>query len=119
VLVVEDEEAARQTLADVLQALGYQVVAVESAEEAGKLPADPAFDVLLTDFLLPGASGAQLAAGLVERWPNLKVIVMSGYAEDQVFKEQVSRGQVHFLQKPFTMEKLARVLAAALADQKS
>ncbi|MEW5877734.1 MAG: ATP-binding protein [Acidobacteriota bacterium] len=118
VLVVEDEEAARHTLADVLQALGYQVVAVGSAEEAGQLPATPAFDVLLTDFLLPGASGAQLAAGLVERWPQLKVIVMSGYAEDQVFKEQVSRGQVHFLQKPFTMETLARVLAAALADQK-
>lgn len=117
VLVVEDEEAARQTLADVLQALGYQVVAVGSAEEAGRLPATPTFDVLLTDFLLPGATGAQLAAGLVERWPQLKVIIMSGYAQDQVFKEQVSRGQVLFLQKPFTIEQLARVLAAALADQ--
>lgn len=119
VLVVEDEETARRTLADVLQALGYRVTAVGTAEEAGKLPLEPAFDVLLTDFLLPGATGAQLAAGLVERWPRLKVIVMSGYAEDQVFKEQVSRGKVLFLQKPFTIERLAEALAAALAPPKS
>ncbi|MFN3413519.1 MAG: ATP-binding protein, partial [Thermoanaerobaculum sp.] len=119
VLVVEDEEAARRTLAEVLRMLGYQVVAVGSAEDAGRLPAEPAFDVLLTDFLLPGATGAQLAAGLLERWSHLKVIVMSGYAEDQVFKEQVRRGQVLFLQKPFTMDRLAGVLAAALSDHSS
>lgn len=116
VLLVEDEEAARKTLAQVLEALGYQVTAVGDAETAGKLPAQPAFDVLLTDFLLPGASGAQLAAGLLQRWPRLKVIVMSGYAPDHVLQEKVTSGHLHFLQKPFTMEELANALASVLAD---
>lgn len=117
ILLVEDDEVARETLAQVLQSLGYQVTAVGSAEEAGTLPVEPAFDLLLTDFLLPGASGAQLAAGLVERWPQLKVVAMSGYAQDQVFKEQVLAGKLRFLQKPFTVERLARELAAALEEE--
>lgn len=116
VLLVEDEEAAREALAEVLRSLGYQVTAVASAEEAGCLPAEPAFQVLLTDFLLPGANGLQLATGLLKRWPGLKVVVMSGYSEDQLFKEQVEAGLLRFLPKPFTMEQLAQQLRAALGS---
>jgi DNA-binding NtrC family response regulator len=116
VLLVEDEEAAREALAEVLRSLGYQVTAVASAEEAGRLPAESAFQVLLTDFLLPGANGLQLATGLLDRWPGLKVVVMSGYSEDQLFKEQVEAGRLRFLPKPFTMEQLAQQLRAALGS---
>lgn len=116
-LLVEDDEEAREALSQVLRSLGYQVTAVANAEEAGRLPAEPPYHILLTDFLLPGANGAQVAAGLVERWPSLAVVVMSGYTEDKVFNEQVLAGQVRFLPKPFTIEKLAQELAAALAEK--
>ena len=116
VLVVEDEEAARQGLHDILVSLGYAVTSAGSAEEAGSLPADPPFDVLLTDLMLPGVAGTQLAAGLKARWPGLRVILMSGYTEDEAVRRDVGGGTVRFLQKPFDMATLAREVRAALDE---
>ena len=116
VLVVEDEDAAREGLRDILRGLGYEVIAAASGEEAGALPAEPPFDVLLTDLMLPGISGSQLAAGLQERWPRLKVILMSGYTEDEAVRMGAGEGRVRFLQKPFDMTRLAREVRAALDE---
>ncbi len=117
VLVVEDEDGAREGLREILTGLGYRVVAVASAEEAGLLPERPPFDLLLTDLLLPGLSGADLAQGLQDRWPRLKVILMSGYAEDEAVRRGVNAGAVHFLQKPFDMGTLAREVRSALDER--
>ena len=114
VLVVEDEDGARQGLVEILQMLEYDVVAVGSGEEAGLLPHDPGFDVLLTDLMLPGVAGGDLARGLLDRWPNLKVILMSGYAEDEAMRRGALAGRIRFLQKPFGMGSLAREIHAAL-----
>ncbi len=114
VLVVEDEEAARQGLHEILVSFGYRVVSVGSGEAAGSLPADPPFDLLLTDLMLPGVAGPRLAIGLKARWPALKVILMSGYAEDDAIRSDVGEGKVNFLQKPFDMATLAREVRAAL-----
>jgi two-component system cell cycle sensor histidine kinase/response regulator CckA len=116
ILVVEDEDAARGALADLLTMLGYEVTAVPSSEDAGRLPVAPPFDLLLTDFFLPGASGADLARGLQARWRRLKVILMSGYAEDEAVRRGVVGGWVRFLQKPFDMKTLAHEVAAVLHE---
>jgi len=115
VLVVEDEQSARQALGEMLTMLGYEVTAAASAEEAGLLPAEPPFDLLLTDLILPGAHGGELAQGLRDRWPTLGVIVMSGYTDDEAIRRRVSEGKVRFLQKPFDMSAVARELKAALS----
>ena len=81
VLLVEDEAAARGSLTELLTMLCYEVVAVGSGEEAQALPDQPPFHLLLTDLLLPKTSGAEVARVLAARWGNLKVIVMSGFAE--------------------------------------
>jgi PAS domain S-box-containing protein len=117
VLVVEDEEAAQRSVVDLLTALGYQATGVASAEDAGRLPSEPPFDLLLTDLLLPGASGADLVRGLRARWRGLKVIVMSGYAEDEAIRRGVGGGWVRFLQKPFDLRTLAEEIAAALHEE--
>ncbi len=96
--------------------LGYRVVAVGSAEEAGLLPSKPAFDLLLSDLVLPGGSGTDLSRGLLDRWPNLVVVLMSGYTEDEVQRLGVDTGAVRFLQKPFDMRTLAHEVRAALAE---
>jgi len=114
ILVVEDEAIAREGLREILASLGYEVVALGSGEEAGTLPDTPAFDLLLTDLMLPGVAGPALATGLKDRWPSLKVILMSGYAEDEAVRTGVGSGVVHFLQKPFDMATLAREVRAAL-----
>ena len=76
----------------------------------------PAFDHLLTDLMLPGIAGKQLAVGLRERWPKLRVILMSGYAEDDVVRQGIRAGQLRFLQKPFDIETLAREIREAMNE---
>ena len=119
IVVVEDETGAREGLVDLLTMLGYEVAAMGSAEEARQLPLEPAFDVLLSDLLLPDVSGAELARGFLERWPELKVILMSGYTEDEAVRRGVGAGTVRFLQKPFDMRTLAREIRTALAEDVS
>ncbi len=116
ILVVEDEPAARESLLEMLALLGYRAIGVDSGEEAGLVPAEPGFDILLTDLMLPGVHGVELASGLVERWPALKVIVMSGYAEDEALHRDVGTGKTRFLQKPFGLASLAGELHSALHD---
>ena len=114
--MVEDEEGARASLLEMLSLLGYEAVGVASGEAAGLLPAEPGFDVLLTDVILPGVHGVELAVGLKERWPALRVIVMSGYSEDATVGAGVDRGTTRFLQKPFGLAILAGEVETALRD---
>jgi two-component system cell cycle sensor histidine kinase/response regulator CckA len=114
ILLVEDAPEIRQLLVKVLEPLGYEVAVATSAEEAGLLPAEPPFDLLLTDVSLPGASGSELAHGLHDRWPGLKVILMSGYAEDEALRGEITKGRLRFLQKPIELDILTREVRAAL-----
>jgi two-component system, cell cycle sensor histidine kinase and response regulator CckA len=115
VLVVEDEPGARQALVEILSMLSFRVLAVGSVAEARALPPTPAFDIALSDVLLPDGVGNELASELAARWPGLAVILMSGYAEDREVREAVARGEVRFLQKPFDMASLSQELNRALA----
>ncbi len=98
-------------------ALGYAVTAVTRGEEAFALPPLPESELLLTDYRLPGVSGLEVARSLRTVWPGLRVVVMSGYAPDEVARELFSDGTLHFLQKPFDMAALARALRAALESR--
>jgi CheY-like chemotaxis protein len=117
VLVVEDEEGARRALEEILGLLGFGVSVAASGEEAEQLVLRERFDVLLTDFVLPGIDGGELARRLVAADPGLRVIVMSGYAEDGSMRSGVLAGTVRYLQKPFDVESLSRALREALADR--
>ncbi|TAM45858.1 MAG: PAS domain S-box protein [Acidobacteria bacterium] len=116
ILVVEDEAGARDALQQILQALGHVVTTAGSAEEAGLLPAAPPFQVLLTDLMLPGILGTELAAGLRDRWPDLRVILMSGYRPDEPIRREIEAGRLRYLQKPFDVAALAAEVEAALAS---
>jgi PAS domain S-box-containing protein len=114
VLVVEDEEGARRALEEILTMLGYRVTAAASGEEGERLAVAAPPDLLLTDFVLPGIDGGELAQRLVARLPSLPVVVMSGYAEDERMRKGILSGTVRFLQKPFDVDTLGQVLRAAL-----
>ncbi|MGQ9494790.1 MAG: ATP-binding protein [Thermoanaerobaculaceae bacterium] len=111
VLLVEDNDIARASLAQVLQSLGLEVTTVAGAGAAEALPREPAFDVLLTDYLLPEGSGRELAEKLVQRWPEMAVVIMSGYAKEEVLRENEAAVPMRFLQKPFSVDELVRELA--------
>lgn len=86
-LLVEDEDLVRMSTADMLIDLGYQVVEASSAEEALRLVGDGlAPGLLVTDHLMPGITGAELAHELRSARPNLPVLIVSGYAETKAWR---------------------------------
>ncbi len=116
VLLVEDEPGAREGLRQILTMLGYEVTPAATAEEGARFSEEERFDLLLTDLLLPGMHGGELARSLREKWPDLRVIVMSGHTEDEAVRRGVREGALRFLQKPFDMTTLARELRAAFDE---
>jgi PAS domain S-box-containing protein len=116
ILLVEDGEETRRGLCDMLALLGYDVVAAASGEEAADRSDLDGFDLLLTDYMLPGIDGAELARTLLARRSRLRVIVMSGYAAEDTVRDAVGNAPVRFLPKPFGMETLAREVRRALGS---
>jgi PAS domain S-box-containing protein len=115
ILVVEDEEGLRALTRRLLERLGYGVEEAACAEDALRLfDAYPPIDVVLSDVVMPGASGPELARQLVARQPNLRVVFMSGYTEETIARHGVTGPDVIFLQKPFTTGQLGRVIRTAL-----
>ncbi len=101
ILVVEDGAAVRQLVSQMLLHLGYHVLQAESAEDALRLWGiqQPPIDLVLTDVVMPGMSGVDLARRLERIRPGVRILFMSGYAEPPVLR---GVGQSRFLQKPFT-----------------
>jgi CheY-like chemotaxis protein len=106
-LLVDDEDLVRMSTADMLMDLGYRVVEASSAEEALRLVADGLRpDVLVTDHLMPGMTGVDLARSLRHRRPELPVLIVSGYAEAEGISPEIAR-----LTKPFRNAELAESLS--------
>jgi two-component system, cell cycle sensor histidine kinase and response regulator CckA len=109
ILLVEDEEQVRKLAAISLRDLGYRVLEAANAAEAvarvdsfhGKI------DLLLTDVVMPGMGGPALAAQLRDRDPALRVLFMSGYTDDNVFRDGVLEAGTPFMHKPITPNVLA------------
>jgi CheY-like chemotaxis protein len=115
VLVVEDAEGLRELVRRLLQRQGYTVLVASNADEALRLFEEhSSIDLLLTDVVMPGASGPELTRQLVERRPALKVVYMSGYTEEAIVQHGVLKPGIAFLHKPFTSDTLARKLREAL-----
>jgi two-component system cell cycle sensor histidine kinase/response regulator CckA len=116
VLVVDDEEGLRTLARRFLERQGYTVLLAASAEEALRLFGQHArIDVLLTDVIMPGASGAELTKQLVQKCPALKVVYMSGYTEDAIARHGVLNPGIAFLHKPFTSDTLGAKIREAVA----
>lgn len=108
VLLVDDEVLIRMSSADLLSDLGYTVVDAGSAEEALRLVAEgQQFDILVTDHLMPGLTGVELAQELRKANPTLPVLIVSGYADIEGVDPDIPR-----LVKPFRLRELAAMLGA-------
>ena len=108
ILLVEDDDLVRTLAANILNAHGYTVRAVEKQEEVETILQDSVeCDLLLTDVVMPMMSGPELVKRVAERWPNIRVLYMSGYAPNAVVHHGVLERSVSFLPKPFTPEALA------------
>jgi PAS domain S-box-containing protein len=116
VLLVEDDEAARELWREMLDTLGYRTIVASNGAEALELASAHAgrVDLLLSDVVMPRLGGRELAARLRERRPELPVIFMSGYTADTILRQGISEAGGPFLQKPFSAQQLARKLRETL-----
>jgi CheY-like chemotaxis protein len=111
-LLVDDEDLVRMSTADMLMDLGFEVTEATSAEEALRLIGEGLYpDLVVTDHLMPGMSGVDLARNLRSRRPGLPVLIVSGYAE----MDGVAPGFPR-LTKPFRSAELAASLANLMHD---
>jgi two-component system cell cycle sensor histidine kinase/response regulator CckA len=116
VLLVEDEDAVRVTACTFLQNMGYTVLSAGSPECAIRLCREHEGDLhlLLTDVVMPGMNGRDLAQTLHEQRPGMKCLFMSGYTADVIAHRGVLEEDVDFLPKPFNRNELARKVREVL-----
>jgi len=118
VLLVEDEASVRELVRETLEAKGYNVLEAENGDAALQVinrHSQP-IEMLITDVVMPGMSGRELSARLCASRLDIKVLYLSGYTEDAIIHEGVLEPGTAFLQKPFTLQALARKVREVLGD---
>jgi PAS domain S-box-containing protein len=119
ILVVEDEASVREVTARILTRLGYRVMTANGAGHARRVLADRANgtpNLMLTDVMMPGMTGPELAERVAEEFPEMQILFMSGYPGDELGRVGLRAAEVSFLQKPFTPVELAERIRAVLDD---
>lgn len=121
VLVVEDEEGVRGLVGEVLEMNGYRVRSARDGTEAMRIMERLNFpiDLLVTDVVMPGMGGRELADRLKSADPALRVLFMSGHTDDSVVKSGILDCGTHFLQKPFPPAVLASKVREVLGEGKA
>jgi len=115
VLVVEDHPAVRMLTRDVLAEAGYDVIEAASIAEATSVLGERAIDLVLTDIVMPGGSGRELAESRDVRGSHAPIIYMSGYTEETVSRQELAAADARFLEKPFAPAALLVAVSDALS----
>ena len=119
ILVVEDEAELRELMEQILSSLGYKVILASNGEEAlskvNELRLKP--DLLITDVIMPVMNGRQLVEHLKRKYPDLKVIYISGYSDDITAQMGVLESEASFIQKPFNIKDIAEKVWKVLHEK--
>jgi DNA-binding NtrC family response regulator len=117
-LIVDDEPALREAIAERLADHGFIVEQADSGEQAIQRLADFAFDILVSDLRLPGIDGAKVIEAALERYPEIIAIVITGYGTVKDAVEAIKQGAADFITKPFQFDALLHVLRSALEQRR-
>ncbi len=117
ILVVEDDPSLRAVASRILRSRGYRVIEARDGVEALDAVARraPPVDLVLSDVVLPAIGGAELLRRLHETDPELPVVLVSGYTDDELLRRGVMAGETRFIQKPYGADMLHRAVEEALA----
>jgi two-component system, cell cycle sensor histidine kinase and response regulator CckA len=116
ILVVEDEDGVRHMVRRMLESCGYTVLTARNAGEALLILErhEPPVHLMLTDVVMPGISGPDLAARVLESRPQLKVLYTSGHTENPALPRSVAGNATRFIGKPYTRVELTRIVRQTL-----
>ena len=117
-LIVDDETALREAVAERLADHGFDVEQVANGEEALQRLSEFAYDVLITDLRLPGIDGRRVLDAALERYPDIIAIVITGFGTVKDAVEAIKQGAADFITKPFQFDALLHVLASAVEQRR-
>jgi DNA-binding response OmpR family regulator len=117
ILVVEDEVNVSKSIRKVLSRKGYDVSEAFTVEDAVKLINEMTFDLVITDLMIPGISGMELLQIIRDHYPELEVIMITGYASIESAVKATKLGAAAYLAKPFTPDELTQVAQSTLANR--
>ncbi|CAN5789949.1 hypothetical protein BH11MYX2_BH11MYX2_33390 [soil metagenome] len=117
ILLVDDDWHVRHAAARALRSRGYTVHEAENGRAALRILDDRAIDILVTDVVMPGMDGRRLFEAAHRRRPELPVLFMSGYTDDEVVHRGVQAAELAFLEKPFRVQALAAKVRQVLDDK--
>lgn len=110
VLLAEDDEAIRSTLQSLLELKGYQVQIAENTAETLALLGEQDFDLLISDYLMPGGGGREIIKSLRDRETRPRIIMITGLADEELFRELTQSGVDRCLSKPFRLAVLLETI---------
>jgi len=113
ILVLDDEPIVGKRLKPALEKSGYEVEAFEDGRLALARMEEAAFDVVVTDIRMDEVDGIEVLDHVLERFPETKVILITGYATLEIAREAMLKGAFDFIAKPFTPDDLRQVIARA------
>ncbi len=110
ILLVEDDDAVRDSAKEMLESLGFNLLVARSASEAMQISREyeEPIQLVLTDVVMPGIGGSQLAAELQKERPDARFLFMSGYTDDAMLRQGILHSAAPFLQKPFSLRGIAK-----------
>ena len=117
-LLVDDEDALREVVAERLSERGFEVEQAASGEQALEKLAEFAFDILLTDLRLPGIGGREVLHAALERYPDIIGIIITGYGTVKDAVDAIKQGAADFIAKPFEFDELLHVIDSTLEQRR-
>lgn len=115
VLVAEDNPAVREFIVRSLMSAGYNAVAVTDGQQALDSLAKEKFDVLVTDIVMPNVDGIALALKAVRLFPDLRIVMISGYAQERMRAHNLDALVHRIIAKPFSLEEICDAVKDAIA----
>lgn len=114
ILVIDDEPEVLAVMVDVLGQEGYSLRSTSDSREASKFLEETAFDVIVSDIMMPHLSGLQLLEVAKRQNPDVQVVFVTGYSTREVALEALNKGASSFLEKPFQTHQLLAAVREAL-----
>jgi len=115
ILVVDDQESMRGMLADLIEMMGHEPVAVEDGAQALSRIAEGGIDLVITDLNMPTMDGMELMSQIKARHPALPVVIITGYGTFHTEKKVLSNGASGYIPKPCTIHRVQETVNAALS----
>ena len=114
ILIIDDEPIVRTSCEKILMPEGYEVRVAENGEEGLGILEKEEFDLILLDLKMPGMDGVDVLKIIKERWPETRVIILTGYSTIETAVNTLRLGAFNFIEKPFTPDKLISSVKEAI-----